>query len=302
MDEDSFLDGSKDEVNVVGVGGTGQVGVDLETGAIEGEKLVANELGGGVEIVPTRVVLKIARQGIDAELLAEDVGLVEEEDNGRVEEPARVYNVVKELEGLEQAVLALLLGEALVVLAQGDTEDHRRDILKAMDPLLALAALARDIEHANVHGATLEINLVDPGGFAACLENVCCVGRVVGPPDPVDFIKEVCGRVDHVAEVDKFVIERANATLQPKKVYGLHEGTWELVDARPIKLACANVPCAPATLFRNLSREPHAQSVHGLQHLLHRLANIAKHVASVFGYFLRGKAAIVYDFHLLYDG
>lgn len=121
-----------------------------------------------VDVVSTRVVGEVVDQGRSAELLLEQIDLVEEEDDARPHEPPRVDHRVEEDETLHHSVLHIasavsllearlrtkeahliaLFQQHLVVFAQGDAEDDRRDILETMDPLLPLAPLSTNIEHA----------------------------------------------------------------------------------------------------------------------------------------------------------
>jgi len=90
----------------------------------------------------------------------------------------------------EYSYLATLLQQNLVILAQGDTEDDGRDVLEAVDPLLAFASLPSHIKHAGVacqsfaimwwnqtslldaQLAHLESRLVDTGSLRSCSQYV----------------------------------------------------------------------------------------------------------------------------------
>lgn len=74
--------------------------------------------------------------------------LVEEQDDGGLVEPLAVADLLEQRDGLVHAVDALVLVQLLVVLARGDAEDERSDVLEAVNPLLALVSLATDVDHS----------------------------------------------------------------------------------------------------------------------------------------------------------
>ena len=82
------------------------------------------------------------------DLLREEVLLVEEEDDGGVDEPLVVADGVEELHALHHAVHLLVLGEHEVVAAERHAEDDGRHALEAVDPLLPLRPLTADVEHS----------------------------------------------------------------------------------------------------------------------------------------------------------
>ena len=82
------------------------------------------------------------------DLLGEEVFLVEEEDDGGVDEPLVVADRVEELHALHHAVHLLVLGEHEVVAAERHAEDDGRHALEAVDPLLPLRPLTADVEHS----------------------------------------------------------------------------------------------------------------------------------------------------------
>lgn len=65
------------------------------------------------------------------QLLLEHVNLVQEQDDGCPQEPPRVDDRLEQDERLLHPVLAVLLQQHLVVLAESNTEDDRRDSLEA---------------------------------------------------------------------------------------------------------------------------------------------------------------------------
>lgn len=81
-------------------------------------------------------------------LLLKQVLLVQEQDHAGVLEPPTVADLVEQVQRLVHAVLARLLVQHLVVLGDGSHKDDRCDIVKAVDPLFALVALATDVKDA----------------------------------------------------------------------------------------------------------------------------------------------------------
>lgn len=104
-------------------------------------------LGRAVDVVAAGVVWEVLVERGAAELLTEEVDLVEEEDDGGAHEPARVDDGVEEDEGLHHAVLVAFFEQDLVVFAEGDAEDDGGDVFEAVDPFFAFTALAADIKH-----------------------------------------------------------------------------------------------------------------------------------------------------------
>ena len=96
----------------------------------------------------TIVVVEADRQVDGLDLLLEEIVLVEEQDDGGLVEPLAVADLLEQRDGLVHAVDALVLVQLLVVLARGDAEDERSDVLEAVNPLLALVSLATDVDHS----------------------------------------------------------------------------------------------------------------------------------------------------------
>lgn len=114
------------------------------------------------------------------DLLAEDVRLVQEENDGSLCEPLVVAHVGEELERLGHAVGAVVLGELLIVLREGDEEDDGVIVLEVVDPLLALTLLATDVddvEHVAIDG---ELDLLSADGEAARFQDIVVVRLISG--------------------------------------------------------------------------------------------------------------------------
>ena len=115
-----------------------------------------------IYVAAARVIGKVRCQWRSKQLLLEDIDFVEEEDDARPDEPAGVDNGIKQQQALHHTVLINGFEEHLVVLAEGDAEDDRRDVFEAMDPFLALAPLTTNVKHAvkRLAAASFEICFV----------------------------------------------------------------------------------------------------------------------------------------------
>ena len=97
---------------------------------------------------PTFVLWEADVERAVPDLLGEEVLLVEEEDDGGVQEPLVVADGVEQLERLHHPVHLLVLGQDEVVAGEGHAEDDRGHALEAVDPLLPLRTLAADVKHS----------------------------------------------------------------------------------------------------------------------------------------------------------
>ncbi len=82
----------------------------------------------------------------------------------------------------------VVLVQHLVVLGNGRDEDHRGHLVEAVDPLLALVALAAHVEHGEVNAVDQIVLLLDPCGAHARAQNVRVRGRVPALRDAVDVV------------------------------------------------------------------------------------------------------------------
>lgn len=98
-------------------------------------------------ISPTFVLREADGEGTVSDLLGKQVLLVQEKDDGGIDEPLVVANRIKELHGLHHAVHFFVLGQDEVVSREGHTKDDGSHTFEAMDPLFALRSLATHVEH-----------------------------------------------------------------------------------------------------------------------------------------------------------
>ena len=119
-------------------------------------------------------------------LLAEEIDLVEEEDESRLLEVLAVGDALEEHEGFVHLVLGVVcqlssipiivyiwrggayaiavFDKDVVIAADGDEEEHHLHVVEDVYPLLTLRSLAADIEHAVGEIAGVEEGLADAGG------------------------------------------------------------------------------------------------------------------------------------------
>jgi hypothetical protein len=85
------------------------VGVDglLLWGPVKLEEALGDELSALVKIRTARVLREADGQGNLLNLIPEEIGLVQEEDDGSVGEPPRIADGIKELKSLLHAVLKI---------------------------------------------------------------------------------------------------------------------------------------------------------------------------------------------------
>ena len=147
--QDGVLHSVKHEADVLGVYGGGEVVEEWLTAIpplpVETLDQVALDV-----LQPVGVALEVWEVLLDADslyFLHQEVHLVEEQDDGDVEEELVVNDGLKDVHGFHQAVGAPVLHEDLVVLTGRDHEQDRRDPVEALEPLLALRPLAAHIHH-----------------------------------------------------------------------------------------------------------------------------------------------------------
>lgn len=111
----------------------------------------------------------------DADLLGEQVSLVEEEDDGDVRKRLVVDDRVEYVARLDETVRAAVLEEHLVVLARRCEEENRADVVEALVPALALRALAADVDEAERNAADEELVFGDAlRRFSGVKHVLCC--------------------------------------------------------------------------------------------------------------------------------
>ena len=181
---------SHDEADLGGVSGAGEVGVDLLLLClVQGHEAVEDVVAGSGIIGTALVIGEIVLHRADGQLLLEAIDLVEEENDGGLDEPPGVADGVEQSQGLLHTVYGLVLEQQLVVLGNGDQEQNGGDVLEAVNPLLTLGSLTADVEHPVGQIADDECGLGDTGGLDTRAEDILVSGEVVGLGDTVNGIE-----------------------------------------------------------------------------------------------------------------
>lgn len=114
------------------------MGVDLlGLVLVERDETVQDVIAGRGVVWATLVIGEVVLHGAHGQLLLKPVDLVQEQDDGSLDEPPRVANRVEQGQGFLHTVDSLVLEQELVVLGDGDEEEDGGDILEAVYPLLS---------------------------------------------------------------------------------------------------------------------------------------------------------------------
>lgn len=142
LEQHRVLDVAEYPADVVGVCGAGKVRVEglslLPLVAVDGLLLVQLadvDLGIIGVLALTGEVREVFLQVRGQDFVSQDVSLIEEEDDGGVEEPRRMNGGVEESQTLMHAINGFSLLQNLVILAEGGQEDEGGDIFKTVNPL-----------------------------------------------------------------------------------------------------------------------------------------------------------------------
>lgn len=111
MSEDGVLDGDEDEADVLGVGGAGEVGVQrlLLVGVLVLVHLQDELLGRLCLLRRACILWEIGGEVREQNLLFQDVGLVEEEDDGGLLKPGVCDDGLKQSLALLHPILVVAL-------------------------------------------------------------------------------------------------------------------------------------------------------------------------------------------------
>ena len=137
----------------------------------------------------TLIVWEVVLHRANGKLLLEPVDLVEEKNDGGLDEPPRIANRVEKCQGFLHTVDGLIFKEQLIVFRNSDQEEDSGDVLEAMDPLLPLRTLATDVEHAIREVSDDKSGLRDTSSLHTRTENILVVGQVIRGGDTIDGVK-----------------------------------------------------------------------------------------------------------------
>uniref|UniRef100_A0A3B3Y5A0 Uncharacterized protein n=1 Tax=Poecilia mexicana TaxID=48701 RepID=A0A3B3Y5A0_9TELE len=170
--DDHVRDGIEHKLDVAGVGGTGEVRIDLLglLVAVEVLELPLHVDGRLFVGVLAFVVWEAHCQGNAFNLLSQQVLLVEEENERCVGEPVVVADGVEQTQALGHAALSTQL----------NTEYDCSHALKTVNPLLPLRTLSTHIHHLKSELLEGELVLHDACGHVAGAQDVLHSGDVLG--------------------------------------------------------------------------------------------------------------------------
>ena len=179
-----------DEPNLCSVSSTRKVRVNLLLlGLVEGHEAVEDVVTSGSVIGTTLIVREVVLHGADGQLLLETIDLVEEENDGCLDEPPGVANGIKQSESFLHTVNGLIFEQQLVVLGDGNQEKDRGDIFETVDPLLPFGTLTTDVEHPVCQIANDECGFSDTGSLHTGTEDILVCREIIGLSDALDGIK-----------------------------------------------------------------------------------------------------------------
>jgi hypothetical protein len=133
------INGGHDEADLGGIGGAGEMGVDLlGLMLVQADESIQNVVAGQGIIITSFVVGEVIFHWADWELLLKTIDLVQEQNYRGLDEPSRVTNGVEEGQGFLHTVDGLIFEQKLVILGNGNEEKDSGDVLEAVNPLLSL--------------------------------------------------------------------------------------------------------------------------------------------------------------------
>ena len=149
------------------------------------EDVIASRGIVGTALVVGEVVL----HGADGQLLLEAIDLVEEKNDGGLDEPSRVANRVEQCKGFLHTVDRLIFEEQLVVFGDSNQEKDRGHVFEAVNPLLPFGSLTTNIKHPVGQIANDECGFRDTGGLDTRAEDILVGGEIVGLGNALNSIE-----------------------------------------------------------------------------------------------------------------
>jgi hypothetical protein len=136
--EKPTIDGSHDEADLGGVGSTGEVGVNLLGFVlVQADEPVQDVIASQGVVFAAFVIREVVLHGAGWQLLLKSIDLVQEQNDGSLDEPPGIANRIKQSQGFLHTIDSLIFEEKLIVLGNSDEEKDGCDILEAMNPLLS---------------------------------------------------------------------------------------------------------------------------------------------------------------------
>lgn len=182
-----------DEPDLSRISGTCEVGIDLLLlGLVERHETVENVVASSRVVRTALIIREVVLHRADRQLLLESVDLVEEENDGRLDEPPRVADRVEQGKRFLHTVDRLVFKQELVVFGNGDKEENRGHVLEAVNPLLPLRPLTTHVEHPVRQVADDKGSFRNTGSLDTRAEDILVSGEIVGLGDALNAIKVAC--------------------------------------------------------------------------------------------------------------
>lgn len=156
---------------------------------IQADESVENVVAGSSIVITALVIGEVVLHRADRQLLLKSIDLVEEQDDGGLDEPSRVADGVEQSQGLLHTVDGLIFEKQLIVLGDGDKEENGGDVLEAVNPLLTFGTLATHIEHAVGKISDDESCFSDTSGLDTGAKDVLVIRHIIGSSNASDVIE-----------------------------------------------------------------------------------------------------------------
>lgn len=161
----------------------------LLLGLVQRHETVEDVIARGGVVGTTLIVREVVLHGADGQLLLEAIDLVEEQNDGGLDEPSRVANRVEQCEGFLHTVDRLIFEKQLIVFGDGNQEENRSHVFEAVNPFLPFGSLTTNIKHPVSQIADDERGFRDTGGLDTRAENILVGGEIVGLGDALNSIE-----------------------------------------------------------------------------------------------------------------
>ena len=161
----------------------------LLLGLVQRHETVEDVIARRGVVGTTLVVREVVLHGADGQLLLEAIDLVEEKNDGGLDEPSRVADRVEQCQGFLHTVDRFIFEKQLVVFGDGNQEENRSHVFEAVNPLLPFGSLTTNIEHPVGQVANDESGFRNTGGLDTRAENILIGGEIVGLGDALNSIE-----------------------------------------------------------------------------------------------------------------
>lgn len=186
-----ITDGSEYMTSTFGISGSENVDGKLALLNIGGFELFSDELQSRLVFLRTSVMRETAGEGNFLNLWFEEIGLVQEENDGRILEPMRVEDFREEAEGFQHADDTLIFFETLIVLGEWGKKENSGDSFETMDPLPAFRSLTADVNNLPDDSFVLKVRFGNTRGFLTGIKDVLIGRNISVTTDSIDRVHKV---------------------------------------------------------------------------------------------------------------